>query len=246
MLRPNPSIPSAGPALACALSLSLLSACGPKTEAPKPVEAPAGAPADTPAGKSVTVNQPISLTPDEARENLERLSSLKLAAPLKWDMADGVMIAPTTEDAKTGDKALHLTPTGGVGFHRVGFEGNYGGGAKTYHVTLWVKGAPGTGVKLEARGQTLLNSTRAADYATQYFDLAKGEPQANKLATEATNFKAPSITKDGDWNKISVDMTTRDGWLYFVIGMTTKGEHVFAGTSGIDMTLGGVTVTPAT
>jgi hypothetical protein len=244
MFRPKPSAPSARAMLACLVGLGLVSGCGPQTTAPAPAEAPAQS--STAAGKAGAINQPLTLTPEETQANLDRLNGLPLTAPAKWNMADGVIVSATAENAALGSaKALRLTPTGGVAFHRIGLEGQYGDGPMTYRVTVWVKAPPGTGVKLEARGKTLLNSSRAAEYATQYFDVAKAKPESNKLATDETRFGAATITKDGEWSKISTDMTTRDGWIFFVIGLTTKGEHVFAGTSDIELTLGGVTVAPA-
>jgi hypothetical protein len=161
-------------------------------------------------------------------------------------MAEGVVVTSAPEDAKSGGaKAPLLTPTADTGLHRVGLVGNYGGGKKTYHVTVWVKGRPGTDFLLEARGDAMLSDRVPAEYRRAFFDLAGNALQPNELMTEKTNFAAPAITQDGDWKKISVDMPTSDGWLYLVLGLTAKGRHGFAGTPGMGLTIGGVEVTPA-
>jgi hypothetical protein len=173
------------------------------------------------------------------------LSSIPLPAPLKWDMVEGVIATAAPEEAKSGAaKAVVLMPTNDGGFHRVGFSGNYGGGNRTYHVTIWVKGAPSTNVMLEARGNTLLSPGVPADYGRAFFDLTKNQPQPNQLVSPKTKFPATSITQDGDWHKISADMRTRDGWLYFVLGLTSKGSHVFVGTADMALTIGGAEVAP--
>jgi len=92
-------------------------------------------------------------------------------------------------------------------------------------------------LRYRARGKTFENGL-PADYAVGYFDLDKVAVQPNKLVTDKTRFPAAAIVADGDWRKLTVDMKTRDGWLYLVIGATAKGAHVFAGspdrnTSGI-------------
>jgi len=182
----------------------------------------------------------------DVKANLQQLSYMPLETPLRWDFTEGVLISESPELSKLGGaKANVMTTTGGKSFHRLGVAGKFPDGQRTYHVTVWVKGTPGVDAMLEARGGAMTSPTMPADYGRTFFDLANNSVQANPMNTPPPNFTNAAITPDGDWKKLSVDMTTRDGWLYLVINMTTKGQHVFPGAPGLALTLGGIEVTPA-
>jgi hypothetical protein len=236
MRRRNPNLPAVTGVLACVLVVGLAAGCGPTgPAAPKRGDAPVATEAPPSAAAAPSPTDPTA--------NLQQLSTVALAAPLKWDLAEGVIVTAAPEDAKSGGgKAVRLTPTTDTGLHRVGFEASYGGGKKTYHVVVWAKGAPGTDMMMEARGKTMVTATVPADDGRAFFDLA-----TNTLLPDQSGarFGAATIVQDGDWKKVSVDMTTRDGWLYMIVGLTTKGHHVFAGTPDMGLTIGGVEVTPA-
>jgi hypothetical protein len=202
-----------------------LTACGPS--------APAGGQASDHA------------TAPASNTGLDQFKSLLAPAGLKWDMADGVTLATTTDPSKaTGQTVFQLTPTTADGQHRVGADGNFGGGSRTYHITVWVKPVGKIDAMIEARGQTLISNSRPADYGRAFFDLTKPDLAANKLTTPDTQFKTVSIAPDGGWEKISADMTTHDGWLYVDVGMVSQGNHVFVGAPGSGLIIGGIEVTP--
>ena len=177
---------------------------------------------------------------------LSQLQLMPAPKGLKWDMAEGVALTTASEPAKAENQyAIQITPTATTSMHRIGAEGNFGGGTKTYHITIWVKPIGATNAMVEARGKTLLEASRPADYGRAFFDLAAVGLAPNKLMTDDTKFKSASIKKDGDWKKISVDMTTRDGWVYFSVAMVVQGTHMFTGGPGTGLVVGGMTAEPA-
>jgi hypothetical protein len=200
-----------------------------------------------PAAPPVAVSSAASSAPvPPANPELQQLQTLPSPKDLKWDLAEGVTVAAASDPAK-GDNlsSIQITPTGASGMHRVGVEGDFGSDPKTYHITLWLKPVGPTDATIDARGRTLINSALPADYGRAFFDLGKVAVAPNKLMTDDNKFKTLSITTDGDWKKISADMTTRDGGLYFSVGMVSKGSHVFTGAPGMGLIIGGITVTPA-
>ncbi|WP_421934317.1 hypothetical protein [Phenylobacterium sp.] len=186
--------------------------------------------------------QAVSAPPAKVAD-VQQLSIMGLPAPLKWDLAEGVMAGLADgEGVASGSTALQISPTADASLHRVGFGGSYGPGA--YRVTVWVKASPGVGVIIEGRGKTLVTPSRAADYGVALFDLESNASQPSPLVTDETRFPAAAIVQDGDWKKITTQLNTRDGWLIFTVGMTSKGQHVFAGESGMKLTIGGIEVAP--
>lgn len=176
--------------------------------------------------------------------SVDQLSVLQLAAPLHWSFAQGVGAAPALEvNRSQSGNALALTTTSDTGAHRVGVEGSFGEGPKTLRIAVWVKGAPGTDVMLEASGRTK-SGAAPVDHRVTYFDLAKGEVQANPLVTDATRFPAAAIATDGEWRRLTADFPTRDGSLKLVIGATSQGQNVFAGSPAHGIVVGGVEVQP--
>jgi hypothetical protein len=218
-----------GLAAAGAGLLGLLAACGPSAPPPKADRAKEAAPAPPPS--------PV--------DNLKELSTaLPLSPPLSWNLAERVTVTPDSAPAATGGgHAVIVTATPENGLHRIGVSGNFGGGEKTYHVTVWVKAAPGTDAMLEARGQTFTNGM-PNDYAVSYFDLANIKLQPNSLVTDKSKFPAAGITADGDWRKLTADMKTHDGWIHLVIGVTSKGAHIFPGRPDTRLVVGGVQIQP--
>jgi hypothetical protein len=208
------------------LVLGFAAGCGPKES----------------ASPGAAASAPVPVDP---AVNLQRLAHPLVAPPLKWDIAENVVVSEAPESAKSGGKAVLVTPTADMGLHRVGLVGNFSHSKATYHVTVWVKATPGTDLLLEARGDTMLSDREPAEYKRAFFDLTANTLQPNELMTEKTNFASPGISQDGDWKKISVDMSTSDGWIYVVLGLTAKGKHGFAGTPDMGLTVGGVEVTPA-
>jgi hypothetical protein len=189
--------------------------------------------------------QPAAPAPPPANTALDQLKTLLAPAGLTWDMADGVTVTPSADPAKaTAQSVFTITPTTTNGLHRVGAEGNFGGGSKSYHINVWVKSVGKSDAMVEARGQTLISNSRPADYGRAFFDLVKTDLAPNKLSTPDTEFKTVTITTDGDWKKISADITTRDGWLYVDVGMVMQGQHAFTGAPGSGLVIGGIEVTP--
>jgi hypothetical protein len=219
-----------GGAVACLLALGLATGCGPAGQGASDAKT------DTPAAAAA----PATVDP---AVNLQNLGHLPVAPPLKWDFSENVIVTSAPEAARSGGKAVLVTPTADMGLHRVGLVGSFGEGKRTYHVTVWVKGRPGTDLLVEARGDRMVSDRSPAEYRRTFFDLAANAVQPNSLVTDETRFAAAAVSADGEWSKVSVDMTTSDGWLYLVLGLTAKGQHGFAGTSGMGLVIGGVEVT---
>lgn len=214
-------------ALAAALGLA---SCGPLS------------PPKDGAEKGATQEAPKT-APAAQVADVQQLSVMGLPAPLKWDLAEGVMAGLADgEGVASGSTALQISPTPDASLHRVGFSGSYGPGA--YRVTVWVKASTGVGLIVEGRGKTLVTPSRAADYGVALFDLESTALQPSPLVTNETQFPAAAIVQDGDWKKVTTELNTRDGWLFFTVGMTSKGQHVFAGQPGMKLTIGGIDVAP--
>jgi hypothetical protein len=219
-------------ALASIVLLVLAAACRPASPT-----SPGGEKAGQAAAPAAGAQAPV-VTP----ATVDQLSELQLASPMKWMFAEGVGAAPALEVSRSGaGNALALTTTSDTGRHRVGIEANYGDAPKTFHITVWVKGSPGTDVMLEASGAAK-NGAAPADYAVTYFDLAKNAVQPNVLVTDETKFPTAAITADGEWRKLATTMATRDGSINLVIGATHQGQHVFTGGPGLGFVIGGVEI----
>src|SRR5688572_15568810 len=98
MRRRLPGRFAASGGLACMLALGLAVGCGPK-ESTSP-----GAAASAPA-------------PVDPAVNLQRLAHLPVAPPLKWNMAENVVVEDAPESAKSGGKAVVVTPSADMGLH---------------------------------------------------------------------------------------------------------------------------------
>lgn len=234
----NAERPHALKAASLAVTLGLtvaLTACG-----------PAKPPGDS--GKDAAVpaaGAPAAPTPTPATVNLDTLKGLEVLEGTNWDLAEGVSIAEAGGEAPmAGWKSVTLTGDATTGFHRIGLSRNFGGGAKTYQITVWVKASPGVDAMLETRGKALEADGQPVDYGVAYFDLTNGALAANKLVNEKTKLAKSAISRDGEWQKLTGNITTTDGWVFLVVGMVSKGQHVFTGSTTQQLTIGGMELKP--
>ena len=150
--------------------------------------------------------------------NISELPTLpeSTSAPKRWDLIEGLGAEVVQESAvASGQRILRLVAVGTDRRHALGvcFGGLAPGGA--YRAVAWVKAEPDVRVMVEARDSFEPNTGKPSNYGVAQFDLAtrsvvnsNGDIFANGIETAAD-----------DWVKLWVDLRSRDGQIFALIGL---------------------------
>jgi hypothetical protein len=177
--------------------------------------------------------------------NISELPTLpeSSSAPNRWDLIEGLN-AEVVEGAAVvpGQRILRLVAVGADGRHALGvrFGGLAPGGV--YRATAWVKAEPGARVMVEARDSFEPNTGKPLNYGVAQFDLA-----TRSVVNSTGDILASGVeTAADDWLKLRVDLRSRDGQIFALIGLLEgrSNRHVF-NAAGQEVTFGGFENSPA-
>ena len=110
-----------------------------------------------------------------------------------------------------------------------------------YRVVVWVKNPLGANAMIQIRDSVSGDTGQPSNYGVAAFDLTN-----SSVLRSSEQLLDTGIASDrDDWKKLSVDLRSHDGRLFFVLGLLEKGSniHVFRGL-GQQLTFGGVDVIP--
>ena len=110
-----------------------------------------------------------------------------------------------------------------------------------YRATAWVKAEPGVRVMIEARDSFDPNTGNPSNYGVVRFDLA-----ARSVVNSTGDIIASGVdAAEDDWVKVWVDLRSRDGQIFALIGLLEgrDNRHVFT-PAGQRMIFGGFEIFP--
>jgi hypothetical protein len=191
------------------------------TDGTKPA-ASQSAPAPSQGGSSPTTS------PGKLVANVRELPSLPVSssAPSDWDLIDGLSAEAVEGSAVvSSQRILRLVAAGADGRHALGarFGGLAPGGV--YRATAWVKAQPGVRVMIEARDAVDPLTDKPSNYGVAQFDLATRSVVNSTGDIIASGVEAAA----DDWVKVWVDLRSRDGQIFALIGLLEgrNNRHVF-------------------
>jgi hypothetical protein len=160
----------------------------------------------------------------------------------RWDLIEGLNAEVVERPAMiTGQRILHLVAAGADGRHVLGarFSGLDPGGV--YRLSAWVRAEPGARLMIEARDSIDPLTGKPSNYGVAQVDLA-----ARSIISSTGDILASGVgAAADDWVKLWVDLRSRDGQLFALIGLLEGGNNrsVFK-AAGQNVEFGGFEISP--
>jgi hypothetical protein len=162
--------------------------------------------------------------------------------PKRWDLIEGLNAKVVQGSAVVpGQRILRLVAAGTEGRHALGARfGDFAPGG-VYRAIAWVKAGPRVRVMLETRDSVDSHTGQPSNYGVARFDLA---------ARSVVNFYGNTIARGvdaagDDWVKLWVDLRSRDGQLFVLMGLLEGRNNRYAfRAAGQSVIFGGFEISP--
>ena len=188
--------------------------------------------------------------------NISELPPLPESSSAPWDLIEGLNAEVVQGSAVvSGQRILRLVAVGADGRHALAVrfgdlapsgiyravawvKASFGGlaSSRIYRATAWVKAEPGVRVMIEARDSFDPHTGKPSNYGVARFDLA-----ARSVVNSTGDIIASGVdAAEHDWAKVWVDLRSRDGQIFALIGLLEgrNNRHVFT-AAGQSVIFGG-------
>jgi hypothetical protein len=158
------------------------------------------------------------------------------SAQNRWDLIWGLDAEVVEGSAVVSGHALRLVAVGVDRRHALGVRSGDLAPNGVYRTTAWVKAAPGVRIMIEARDSFDPNTGKPANYGVAQFDLS-----TRSLVNSSGDIIASGVEAAADdWAKVWVDLRSRDGRIFALIGLLEgrNNLHVFT-AAGQSVIFGG-------
>ena len=148
------------------------------------------------------------------------------SAPNGWDLIEGLSAEVLQGSAVvSGQHILRLVAVGADRRHALGVRFDDLAPSGIYRAIAWVKADPGVRVMIEARDAFEPNTEKPSNYGVARFDLAARSVVSSTGDIIASGAGAAA----NDWVKVWVDIRSRDGQIFALIGLLegSNNRHVF-------------------
>ena len=148
------------------------------------------------------------------------------SAPKGWDLIEGLNAEVLQGPAVvSGQHVLRLVAVGADRRHALGVRFDDLAPGRLYRATAWVKAEPGVRLMIEARDSFDPQTGKPANYGVAQFDLAARSVVNSTGDIIASGAEAVAE----DWVKVWVDLPSRDGQIFALIGLLegSNNRHVF-------------------
>ena len=152
------------------------------------------------------------------------------SAPNRWDLIEGLNAEVFQGSAVvSGQHILRLVAVGADRRHVLGVRFDDLASNTIHRATAWVKAEPGIHLMIEARDFVDPSTGKPANYGVARFDFAARSAISSNGDILASGVEAAVH----DWVKIWVDLRSRDGRIFALIGLLEGGNnrHVFTPTN---------------
>ena len=164
------------------------------------------------------------------------------SAPNRWDLIEGLSAEEVEGPAVvSGQRILRLVAVGADGRHALGARFGDLAPSGIYRAIAWVKAEPGVRVMIEARDSFDPHTGKPSNYGVAQFDLA-----ARSVVNSTGDIIASGVeAAEDDWVKVWVDLRSRDGQIFALIGLLEgpNNRHVFT-AAGQSVIFGGFEISP--
>ena len=147
-------------------------------------------------------------------------------APNGWDLLEGLNAGEVQGSAVVGGQhILRLVAVGADRRHALGAGFGDLAPSGIYRAVAWVKAAPGVRVMIDARDSIDSHTGKPSNYGVAQFDLA-----ARSVVNSNGDILASGVEAAvDDWVKLWVDLRSRDGQIFALIGLLEglNNRHVF-------------------
>jgi hypothetical protein len=210
------------------------------------------------------LNRPLTSSPIavERITNISELPPLELpplpassSAPNSWDLIEGLSARVVQDWRKganntpyhsvsavvSGQPILQLVAVGADRRHALGARFGELVPGEIYRVVAWVKAEPGVRVMIDARDSYAPKTEKPLNYGIAQFDLA-----SHSVVNSTGDIIASGVdAAEHDWVKVWVDLRSRDGQIFALIGLLEgrNNRHMFT-PAGQRMIFGGFEISP--
>ena len=166
------------------------------------------------------------------------------SAANRWDLIEGLNAEVFQGSAVvSGQHILRLVAVGADRRHALGVRFDNLAPSAIHRATAWVKAEPGIHLMIEARDSVDPNTGKPANYGIARFDFAARSVISSNGDILASGVEAAVH----DWVKVWVDLRSRDGRIFALIGLLegSNNRHVFT-PANQSVIFGGFDISPST